>query len=71
MAQTPKAAPEPDKQKTMTRVSRVVVENSPAAPQVVTILHRLNGVKAITLLIRSGAPVEVLSIRHAAPPSGN
>jgi S1-C subfamily serine protease len=61
MGQTPKAAPEPDKQKTMTRGNRVIVENSPVAPQVVTILHRLSGVKAITLLIRSGVPVEVLS----------
>jgi len=31
----------------------VIVENKPAAPQVVTILHRLNGLKVISLLIRN------------------
>jgi S1-C subfamily serine protease len=61
MAQTPSPAPEPQKQKIQAPVSRVIVENSPPAPQVVTILHRLNGVKFISFLIRSGVPVAGIS----------
>lgn len=51
-AQTPTASPEQRKTVTATTtVSRVIVENKPAAPQVVTILHSLNGLKVIRLLI--------------------
>jgi S1-C subfamily serine protease len=59
VAQTP--APEPPKQKPSPHLNRVIVENAPAAPQVVTILHRLNGVKFIGLLIRSGSDVEAIN----------
>src|SRR6266576_3907795 len=51
-AQTP--TPSPEQRKTVTTttpVGRVIVENKPAAPQVVTILHSLNGLKVIRLLI--------------------
>ena len=51
-AQTPTPSPEPRKTVTATTpVGRVIVENKPAAPQVVTILHSLNGLKVIRLLI--------------------
>jgi S1-C subfamily serine protease len=51
-AQTP--APKP-------RVaSRVIVENKATAPQVVTILHSLNGLKVFRLLIRSKEQVEAI-----------
>jgi S1-C subfamily serine protease len=59
LAQTP--APESPKQKPSPHLNRVIVENAPAAPQVVTILHRLNGVKFIGLLIRSGSDVEAIN----------
>lgn len=54
VAQTPAASPAPRKTATATSastVSRVIVENKPAAPQVVTILHSLTGLQAITLLV--------------------
>ena len=50
-AQTPAPSPEPRKTVTATTVSRVIVENKPAAPQVVTILHSLTGLKVIRWLI--------------------
>jgi S1-C subfamily serine protease len=37
-----------------TRVNPVIVESGAAAPQVVTIVHRLNGLKVFRLLLRSG-----------------
>ncbi len=50
-AQTPAPSPEHRKTVTATTVSRVIMENKSAAPQVVTILHSLNGLKVIRLLI--------------------
>ena len=50
-AQTPAPSPERRKPMTATTVNRVILENKPAAPQVVTILHSLNGLKVIRLLI--------------------
>lgn len=54
-AQTPPAArpaaPERRQPATSTAASHIIVENKPAAPQVVTILHSLNGLKVIRLLI--------------------
>lgn len=55
-AQTPSSpggAPEPRKTTATTRVNPVIVESGAAAPQVVTILHRLNGLKVFRLLLRS------------------
>src|SRR6267142_448948 len=53
-AQTPSSPrrPEPRKTTAVTRVP-VIVENGAGAPQVVTILHRLNGLKVFRLLLRS------------------
>ncbi|MGH9930747.1 MAG: PDZ domain-containing protein [Pyrinomonadaceae bacterium] len=51
LAQTPPASPESRKTVTATTVNRVILENKPAAPQVVTILHSLTGLKVIRLLI--------------------
>ena len=53
-AQTPAASPQQRKTITATTVNRVVVENKPAAPQVVTILHSLTGIKVIRLLMSRG-----------------
>lgn len=41
--------------------SRVIVENKLAAPQVVTILHSLNGLKVFRLLLRSPEQVEAIA----------
>jgi len=52
MAQKPAPAPTPHPAKItpMTDVNRVILETKLAAPQVVTILHRLNGLKFLSLL---------------------
>lgn len=50
-AQTRSPSPEPGKTTTATSVRPVILENKPAAPQVVTILHSLNWLKVIRLLI--------------------
>src|SRR5687768_9187365 len=54
-AQTPPpaAAQAPRRPTISTRVNPVIVEDDVAAPQVVTILHRLNGLKVFRLLLRS------------------
>jgi S1-C subfamily serine protease len=56
----PNPSPEPRKTVTTTTVNRVIVENKPAAPQVVTILHTLNGIKVFRLLVRSREQVEAI-----------
>jgi S1-C subfamily serine protease len=58
-AQTPVPSPEP-KTTATTSVSRVILENKPPAPQVVTILHRLNGLKVLSLLIRNKEELEAI-----------
>lgn len=55
-AQTPAPSPAPR----TPVVSRVIVENRATAPQVVTILHSLNGLKVFRLLIRSKEQVEAI-----------
>jgi S1-C subfamily serine protease len=61
-SQTPAPAPLPEAKKTVTaaNINRVILENKPPAPQVVTILHRLNGLKVFRLLIRSKEEVEAI-----------
>jgi S1-C subfamily serine protease len=63
MAQTSSPSPEP-KKTTITKrtatVTPVIVENKPAAPQVVTILHSLNGLKIFRLWIRSQEQVKAI-----------
>jgi len=49
-AQTPAPSPERHRSPTATP-ARVIVQNKPPAPQVVTILHTINGIKAIRLVI--------------------
>lgn len=60
-AQTPAPSPEPRKTIAETTVSRIILENKAAAPQVVTILHSLNGLKVFRLLIRSQEQVEAIA----------
>ena len=50
-AQTPAPSPERHRAPTPKAAARVIVQNKPPAPQVVTILHTINGLKAIRLLI--------------------
>ena len=50
----PPKGQEPRRPTTSTRVNPVIVQSGPAAPQVVTIVHRLNGLKVFRLLLRSG-----------------
>src|SRR2546426_8162019 len=52
VGQTPAPLPEQKTTpNTATHTSKVIVENKPAAPQVVTILHSLNGLKGFRLLL--------------------
>ncbi len=60
-AQTPAPSPKPRKTIAETTVSRIILENKAAAPQVVTILHSLNGLKVFRLLIRSQEQVEAIA----------
>ncbi len=62
---TPAAPSAPAKpRKASTAIRRrmsVVVDNRAAAPQVVTILHRLNGLKMFRLLLRSGEQIGAIA----------
>lgn len=62
-AQTPSppAAPEPTKVTVSKRVNPVVVQRGATPPQVVTILHRLNGLKVFRLLLRSEAEFRAIA----------
>lgn len=60
-AQTSSPSPQPRKASTSPDAGRVILENKPAAPQVVTILHSLNGLKVVRLLIRSQEQVEAIA----------
>ena len=60
-AQTPSPSPESGKITATTSARAVILENKPAAPQVVTILHSLNGLKVFRLLIRSQEQVEAIA----------
>jgi S1-C subfamily serine protease len=55
------AAPKPGQASTGTRSGPVIVENRPTAPQVVTILHRLNGLKMFRLLLRSSEELRAIA----------
>ena len=60
---TPVPAPSPVRKVTVTTANaarRVVLENKPAPPQVVTILHTLNGLKVFRLL-RSKEQIEAIA----------
>jgi len=60
-AQTSSPSPQPRKASTAPDAGRVILENKTAAPQVVTILHSLNGLKVFRLLIRSQEQVEAIA----------
>jgi len=59
VGQTP-APPQPRRTPLPNPDPRVIVENKTIAPQVVTILHRLNGLKVIGLLVRSKEEIEAI-----------
>src|SRR6188474_1690355 len=52
-AQTPAPSPERHRTPPATSPARVIVQNKPPAPQVVTILHTINGIQAIRLLVNT------------------
>ncbi|HKB64944.1 MAG TPA: PDZ domain-containing protein [Pyrinomonadaceae bacterium] len=56
------SAPSPERHKTppATTPARVIVQNRPPAPQVVTILHTINGIKAL-ILIKNKEQAEALA----------
>src|SRR6185295_15291182 len=63
-AQTPAPSPEPGKTTVKTTVATsvpVILENKSGAPQVVTILHSLNGLKVFRLLMRSEAELNAIA----------
>ena len=60
-AQTSSPSPQPHKASTARDAGRVILENKTAAPQVVTILHSLNGLKVFRLLVRSQEQVEAIA----------
>jgi len=59
VAQTP--APPPKKAAPPIKAARVSADKLPAAPQVVTIIHRLNGLKMFRLLLRSEDQVQAIA----------
>ena len=59
-APAPSPAP-PKKAAPPIRAGRIPSESLPAAPQVVTIVHRLNGLKMFRLLLRSEEQVQAIS----------
>lgn len=59
VAQTP--APPPKKAAPPLRTAKASADKRPAAPQVVTIIHRLNGLKMFRLLVRSEDQVQAVS----------
>lgn len=61
LAQTPSAVSRTQEVQSTKPVRPVQVENSVSAPQVVTILHRLNGLKVIRLLLRGNEQLGALA----------
>jgi len=59
VAQTP--APPPKKPAQPLKAVRVSADKLPSAPQVVTIIHRLNGLKMFRLLLRSEGQVQAIA----------
>ena len=61
-AQTPAPSPQPPKRPAPPiRAGRLPNESLPRAPQVVTIVHRLNGLKMFRLLLRSEEQVQAIA----------
>jgi S1-C subfamily serine protease len=62
--QTPVVTKQPD-------TGSATVESKPTAPQVITVLHRINGLKMLRLLIRSGEKVDAVdSLDQASQMAG-
>lgn len=55
-AQMPAPSPERHRTPPATTAARVIVQNRPPAPQVVTILHTINGIKALILIKNNEQP---------------
>jgi S1-C subfamily serine protease len=58
---TAPATPKSGRASNPTRSVPVIVENRPGAPQVVTILHRLNGLKMFRLLLRNSKELRAIA----------
>ncbi len=69
-AQTPAPLPEPRRTVAETSVNRIILENKAAAPQVVTILHSLNGLKVFRLLISQEQVEAIAQLDQAFKLSG-
>jgi S1-C subfamily serine protease len=61
VVQSPTASPQPARKARTNRRPAVVVDDVGTAPQVVTILHRLNGLKMFRLLLRSGEEIDAVT----------
>jgi len=59
LAQTP--APSPKKPAPPPKAGKVAADKLPSVPQVVTIIHRLNGFKMFRLLLRSEDQVQAIA----------
>jgi S1-C subfamily serine protease len=60
-SRTSPAAPKPGQAITRVHSGPVIVENRQTSPQVVTILHRLNGLKMFRLLLRSSGELRAIT----------
>src|SRR6266545_1559906 len=69
-AQSPAPLPEPRRTVAETSVNRIILENKAAAPQVVTILHSLNGLKVFRLLISQEQVEAIAQLDQAFKLSG-
>jgi serine protease Do len=67
---SPSSPPVKSASRSAVRPGPVVVENGPSAPQIVTILHRLTGLKMFRLLLRSGDLGTVAKLDNAFNLSG-
>src|SRR5687767_1867146 len=54
-------APKSGQASTPAHSGSVIVENRPSAPQVVTILHRINGLKMFRLILRSSEELRAIA----------
>ena len=61
LAQTPSQTPSPTPHKTLAAPRVSTKPGEPRAPQVVTIVHRLNGLKMFRLLLRSDQQVQAIN----------
>src|SRR6266487_5849670 len=67
---SPPSAPAKPASRSAVHPGPVIVENQPSAAQVVTILHRLTGLKMFRLLLRSGDLGTIAKLDNAFNISG-